>query len=460
MNIVSRQYFTTAIFFATLLFTYLFYSQSAFAHLAKCEGLGFVHSISGDYGTIYVTPEPIKGRFPRLGYLPAGTVVELKSPFVRSKESFQKQHCGFTIGAYIRGNLDRRFIRPLDKTLDQLRLNKTDIEALIVPANPDVRLPLQIFSDKVLTEVSHTIARGQESLILMPKDGNNEAQSVNMVWFLRDGSDLNPSNLETGYIAADHDRDLSLDGTFRRHNLNTAPPQEGEVNKEKLSWFERFKAFVITQVSDGESDANFSTNFDLAKKKLLTLAGCKRQGNLSLELKASAGFTGSILGASAEGGTSLTLSIDDDEVVQFANKGNIADIQLSISGLTKCDGRQPFFLKEADIVVSSAHDSIDDIRFTVVRSEFFNFLKDEPTLKERLVPDQLERRSRISNIRGDMHPIIVVQRIPKFKEQHYWLYFDALERFLTNNVFDTVDVPRDIRFPMVLLTMEALSHWR
>ena len=443
----------------TILITcYIISLQPAKAEVGDCEGLGFVRPADGDMGTIYLVPEPLNGRFPRLGYLPAGTVVSLEAPTSTARLSFRAGHCGFSIDSIIRGHLDRRFVHSLDNSLGELGLNPALVGALITPAHPNVEQPLEIFRDVELTRRSLAASRSQRDFVFSLDSIGHEGHDVMEVRFIRAGSSFIPENLETGFIDVSQDRDLSIEGTFRRQPLNRGSSETPSGEAASLDLRARFNAVVARLIAGGREVFNFTN--DLVDEHLLTLAGCKRKGELSLELGAEGEFSGAFLGASVEGGTSLVFSIEDDEAMQFAISGNEASLQLLISALTKCEGRYPFFLQEADIVVRFDQEGIEDINFSIVRSEFYNLLNDEPALQSRLRPESLDRRSRISNIRGDVHPIMVVRRIPETQDQHYWAYFDAIERYLTNSVFDVVDVPRELRFPIILLTMETFSHWR
>lgn len=432
--------------------------QPARAEIEACEGAGFVRPSDGDMGTIYMMPEPVNSSFPRLGYLPAGTVVKLEAAFSPTSTTFRNRYCGFSIGSIIRGHLDRRFVQSLDVSLTSLGVSQEQVQALIAPAHPDVEQPLEIFEDAELTSLSLAASRSQRNLVFALRGFDTVDHDVVEVRFVRAGSALLPENLETGFIDIEQDRDLNIEGTFRRQFLSQGLSDVPRIEAPGLDWRARFNAYVGSLITEGRNVANFT--IDLVEEQILTLAGCKREGRLSLELSANGGFSGTFLGASAEGGTSLVFSIDDDEAMQFAISGNETSLHLLMSGLAKCEGRRAFFLQEADIVVRSDQERIGDISFSIVRSEFYNLLEDEPALQSRLQPESLDRRSRISNIRGDLHPIMVVRRIPRSQEQHYWAYFDAIERYLTNSVFDIVEVPRDMRFPIILLTMEALTHWR
>lgn len=431
------------------LFT-IFLSPAVSAQDVDCSGLAYVKPADKYFGEIYVDWDLHGSIYPRRGYLPAGVIVLLAEPGEGGR-AHRRDYCRFSIRGTIRGHVRRQSVQPISPILNALGLRQDDISAFVAPAHPDTTRPLEIFATADLREMTYTVPRNDAILVLVVDVDENPSADALKVLFLPENTTLQPGALEEGYIDPFDNRDRDLDGTFRLFSLKTDPaPRQSD---EEATVLQHAYAFWNSLVSSGAQlteEAWLQT-----AQQLEALATCQREAKVNFTLTAEAAFELGFFGASGEGTNELSWSIDKDEHLQFAAIGSEQDVTLRLSGLTECKKRNPFTFQEAEAVIETIGPGEAKRRFNISRDEFYIYLTrifgDDATL--------IEATSRTVNIRGSIHPLIIVERNVPGIGQDYWQLFDAVERFFVERIFTVTTVPEQDRLLVILMVMHLLSIW-
>lgn len=425
-------------------------SNSAWAQASDCTGLAYVKPADNYFGEIYLDWGLHGANYPRRGYLPAGVVVLLEEPG-EGRRDHRRDNCRFSLKGTIRGHIRRQSVKPLTPILQALGVEESEISAFVAPAHPNTTRPLQIFETADLRTVQYTVQRNNPGVVLAVKSTQTGPADAVKVLFLRNAASPEPGSLEEGYIDPFDDRDLDLDGTFRLFSLQgeAAPHRENEG----IAFLDQAYAFWNSLVSQGVGLTEEA--WRETSQQLESLATCQREATVTFKLTAEAAFELGFFGASGEGTNELSWSIDKDEHLQFAALGSDQNVTLRLSGLTKCNGRNPFIFQEAEAVIENMRSDDAKHRFNISRAEFYTYLT-------RIIgenSDLIEAGSRASNIRGSIHPLIIVERNVPGIGQDYWQLFDAVERFFVERIFTVTDVPKQDRFLVILMVMHLLSLW-
>jgi hypothetical protein len=100
-------------------------ARATIAANEPCEGWAIVSPPKDNFGSVYMGPHLIRREpkgiesYPRMGYLPSGTVIKLAEP--EKGRSVHLHHCGFRFRKAIVGHIDRRHVTKLDKVIRALK---------------------------------------------------------------------------------------------------------------------------------------------------------------------------------------------------------------------------------------------------------------------------------------------------------------------------------------------------
>ena len=426
-----------------------------------CKGLAYVKPDGGLFGTIYVSYEPSQGGgFERRGYLPSGMVVRLKpthGDWTGSEQS--REYCGFTYAGVIQGHLKQSEQSSLTLLLQRLKIEASELAAFVAPAYPDTNRPLRIYNEPSETSVVDAeVQRNSFSPILLQKsDGPIERCSDGFleVRYLPRGADPISSNLRNGFIASNDDRSCDSGGTFRLYSLEHADA----TNVGKTSLMKRFENFVASFLGVDPSEIGILLN-NKVLSEIANLAGCKRNGAVTIRLSADAGFKTGFLGFEVDGTGALTWQFPSDEVLQFDDVGSAGQTKLSLSGVAKCKNRYPEYLEEAVVIVETAATGDRPQQFVITRDEFFSDLIRSSGLKETYL-NELKELSKLSNPPGDkLHPLLVIPKKNGVEIPYYYVLFDQVERYMSSRVFENIAPEPEQEMALILLVVEALTYWR
>lgn len=201
----------------------------------QCDGAAIIWPTEDHYGSIYISRDLRDGSFPRLGYLPSGTVVTLDEPYADSKDGFKKQHCGFRFRDAIVGQIDRRHITKLTGTLRSANLNDSDA-VIIAPSNPNSEKSLFLHEGKDSdSKVIKQVSRGDRIIILASLRDLRDTSDTIKVRYTDDILSRSPEFAEA-YVRREDNRTFGYDGTFRTFSP-FVPSESTSSEQDRNSWF-------------------------------------------------------------------------------------------------------------------------------------------------------------------------------------------------------------------------------
>ncbi|WP_456817083.1 hypothetical protein [Bradyrhizobium sp. USDA 4520] len=389
------------------------------------------------------------GTFPRLGYLPSGTVVNLEEPYADSKDSFKKQHCGFHFRDAIAGQIDRKHITKLAETIRSANLD--DLDAVIIsPSNPNPEKALSLYERQdAPSKVVAKLTRVDRAIILASaRDLKDGADTIKV----RYTSDLlgHAPRFSEAYVRTEDDRTRGYDGTFRIFRpfvpTDSSPPERG-----RDSWFDSLKRYLVAFVSPA---GNISTVVD-GLKRHVGLGSCGHSEIVKVELEAKAGAETKIVGMSTTIEGTLEWKKPEDKAVQYAKFGSGKDFALTVAGTAQCSGEYPAYLERVHIVIGDPGPENRD--FVVDREEIFEVFSEDATTKKLK-----EKARRISTKRDKTLGLTQMIFVPAMRADSglYYTYFDRLEKFMYDDVFQTpLAIDEEDKYALTLLVGEVLTYW-
>ena len=313
----------------------------------QCDGLAIVSPPGPDFGTVYMGPQIIsrqeknpkrfEEKYPRVGYLPSGTVINLEEP--KKGKTLHLKHCGFRYRDAIVGHIDRGHITKLDNAIRALKSSNPDWAdlstseiAFISPANSDEDLTLYKSPD--LSSVLAKLSRSDRSAILFPRSNLDEQSDVIEV---RYAPDITTPVLEKAYVKKTDDRDYNLAGAFRIFtSLADSPRRSSETTGERLD-FDKYLQLIKLPKD------KILTFTEIMKKYGPYLGACGHTE--SAEVEVGAGFDLFVkVGASVK----VAWEKPKDEAIQTARFGPFENSELVVAARAHCDDDDhPTFLMSA-----------------------------------------------------------------------------------------------------------------
>ncbi len=175
------------------------------------------------------------------------------------------------------------------------------------------------------------------------------------------------TKLLTGYLRPEDDRCCDVDGTFRIYVPETRSSRIVVHNGQK----ENSLAYIAAVFVGGTQH--------FAEEQIRKPGSCDRAVDIKSNTKLKIGFDAWVLGIESSGEGKVEWKKPAGEVEQFASQGRRDDLLLIIHGIAKCDGREPAYLEEADVVIGNPENTKGG--FSIASNGFFEGLEDDPVLK-------------------------------------------------------------------------------
>ncbi len=414
-----------------------------------CEGPAIVWPPEDLYGSIYISATLHEGAFPRVGYLPSGTIVTLNEPSGDVRAGFLKNYCSFNFRNVVVGNIDRRHITKVGKLISAANLTETEA-VVISPANPESGLEL-FHSRDVTSKPFATLKRSDRTIILLSTRDISDGSDALRVRYTADISSRAPRFTEA-YIKTEDDRLSNFAGTYRM--FRAVPPERLVMVPANVaaSWLDNLKMYLSSFI---KSRTQLSSIIDQLKQ-YAGVGDCGRSEKVELQLELSAGADIKIVGMDVKGSSSIEWEKPEEKATQFASFRANTPLALTISGTAQCKGKYPAYLEQADVIVGDPN--LNNGQFVVDRDELFSRFSEESDLKE------LKDEASLIGIRRDksvgLTQMVVVPQKPE-QSRFYYTYFNQLERFMYDDVFQTpLSIDDDDRYALTLLVGEAITYWR
>ncbi len=408
----------------------------------QCIGLAIVSPPGSDYGTIYVSHEIVQDLdgnyfYPRMGYLPSGTIINLQKP--KKGETLHKIHCGFHYRDAVVGHIDRRHITKLDNAIQALRdfdpnwANLKDHEiAFISPADPSAKLNLYETSDvRSTAKPVEQFGRNDRTVILLPREHLREQRDAIEVLYL---SDVNKASLKKAFIKKEDNRDYNrISGTYRIFETD-ATSNSSETTTAKKFDIEAYLRSV------GVPDSAIEK-----LKKKAKLGACGHAEKVDVDVGVGLSI---FIKVSVSGNVSwLKPANENYQTARFGRKS-----QLIVAGTAHCDyGRYPSALKSAEITIGGES-------FVIVSDQFFNHISSRMG-SIRSLRKYANRQTGRHKYKG----ITQMINIPYLKTNPvYYKYIDEFEDYMYRHVLRPSAYRRlkvDDQYGLMLSVGEILTNW-